>query len=56
MTWMRDFVPEPRSAPPCATTPTPRGWPALSEDEELWLRQLLDRLPDALDLDADHRR
>jgi len=49
--WTRDFVPE-------ADRTTVRAEPDvarlrdLSEDEQLWLAQLLDRLPDELDLEA----
>ena len=49
--WIRDFVPESdrttvRSSPDLARLGS------LSEEEHLWLAQLLDRLPDELDLDA----
>ncbi len=50
MTWMSEYVPESerttvRSGPDTARLA------ALDEDEELWLRHLLDRLPDRLELD-----
>ena len=51
MNWTRDFVPESdrttvRSAPDLSRLSS------LTEDEQLWLAQLLDRLPDELDLEA----
>ena len=51
MTWTRDFVPE-------SDRTTVRHLPdltrlsSLTEDEHLWLAQLLDRLPDPLDLES----
>ncbi len=51
MTWMAEFVPaEDRTA--VRSEPDTARLSALSEDEEIWLRQLLDRLPDELELDA----
>jgi lysyl-tRNA synthetase class 1 len=51
MTWMSDFVPvEDRTT--VRETPDAERLAALSEDEERWLRQLLDRLPDQLELDS----
>ena len=51
MTWMADFVPvEDRTT--VRETPDAARLAALSEDEELWLRQLLDRLPDQLELES----
>lgn len=51
MAWMADFVPgEERTT--VRETPDAARLAALSEDEELWLRQLLDRLPDQLDLES----
>jgi lysyl-tRNA synthetase class 1 len=50
MTWMSEFV-------PASERTTVREQPdadrlaALANDEELWLRQLLDRLPDHLELE-----
>ncbi len=50
MTWMSEFVPaEDRTT--VRETPATERLAALTEDEELWLRQLLDRLPDQLELD-----
>lgn len=51
MTWTRDFVPESERTT-VRTEPDVARLRALSEDEELWLAQLLDRLPDELDLDS----
>jgi lysyl-tRNA synthetase class 1 len=51
MAWMSDFVPE-QDRTTVRETPDARRLAALSEDEELWLRQLLDRLPDHLDLES----
>lgn len=51
MTWMSDFVPE-EDRTTVRETPDAARLAALSEDEELWLRQLLDRLPDQLDLES----
>ena len=50
MTWTTEFVPG-RTAPR-APSPDAERLAALDEDERLWLALLLDRLPDALDLDA----
>ena len=51
MTWTAEFVPaEDRTT--VRSTPDVERLTALDEDEELWLAQLLDRLPDDLDLDA----
>ena len=50
MTWMSEL----RARADRTTvreTPDAARLAALSEDEELWLRQLLDRLPDHLELD-----
>lgn len=50
MTWVSEYVPaEDRTT--VRTEPDAERLAALSEDEEVWLRQLLDRLPDRLDLD-----
>jgi lysyl-tRNA synthetase class 1 len=50
MTWTRDFVPaEDRTT--VRTEPDRDRLAALDEDEALWLRQLLDRMPDELDLE-----
>ena len=50
MTWISEFVPaEERTT--VRESPDLERLAALSEDEELWLRQLLDRLPDHLELD-----
>jgi lysyl-tRNA synthetase class 1 len=51
MTWMADFVPE-EDRTTVRETPDADRLARLSEDEELWLRQLLDRLPDQLDLES----
>ena len=51
MTWMADFVPE-EDRTTVRETPDTARLARLSEDEELWLRQLLDRLPDQLDLES----
>ena len=50
MTWTSEFVPAEDRTNVRATPDTDR-LAALSEDEELWLRQLLDRLPDHLELE-----
>ncbi|MCY7394841.1 MAG: lysine--tRNA ligase [Nocardioides sp.] len=51
MTWMSDFVPaEERTT--VRDSPDLERLAHLSEDEERWLAQLLDRLPDTLELDA----
>lgn len=44
-TWATEFVPESERTT-VRETPDTERLAALSEDEELWLRQLLDRLPD----------
>jgi lysyl-tRNA synthetase class 1 len=50
MTWTSEFVPaEDRTT--VRETPDTDRLSALNEDEELWLRQLLDRMPDDLHLD-----
>ncbi|GAA4756366.1 lysine--tRNA ligase [Nocardioides endophyticus] len=51
MTWMADFVPE-EDRTTVRETPDAERLARLSEDEELWLRQLLGRLPDQLDLES----
>ena len=51
MTWTSEFVPaEDRTT--VRETPDADRLAALNEDEELWLRQLLDRLPDHLELES----
>ena len=50
MTWMSEFVPQ-EERTTVRQTPDLDRLAALSEDEELWLRQLLDRMPDELQLD-----
>jgi len=47
-TWMTDYV-DPEDRTSVRTTADADRLRALSEDEELWLRQLLDRLPDSFD-------
>ena len=50
MTWMSEYVPaEDRTT--VRETKDAERLASLTEDEELWLRQLLDRLPDRLELD-----
>ncbi|NYG54550.1 lysine--tRNA ligase [Nocardioides perillae] len=50
MTWTQDFVPaEERTT--VRSEPDAARLAALDEDEELWLRMLLDRMPDELDLE-----
>ncbi|WP_395659266.1 lysine--tRNA ligase [Nocardioides sp.] len=50
MTWVSEFVPaEDRTT--VRESPDTDRLAALDEDEELWLRQLLDRLPDHLELE-----
>jgi len=50
MTWMSDFVPaEERTT--VRDAPDVERLARLTEDEELWLAQLLDRLPDTFGLD-----
>jgi lysyl-tRNA synthetase, class I len=51
MTWTRDFVPD-SDRTTVRTAPDLSRLSSLTEDERLWLAQLLDRLPDDLDLDA----
>ena len=51
MTWTSEFVPEEDRTTVRETADTER-LPGAREDEELWLRQLLDRMPDHLELDA----
>jgi lysyl-tRNA synthetase, class I len=51
MTWMSDFVPVEDRTTVRESADADR-LAALSEDEELWLRQLLDRLPDHLELES----
>jgi lysyl-tRNA synthetase class 1 len=51
MTWTRDFVP-PSDRTTVRTSPDVSRLASLSEDEHLWLAQLLDRLPDALELES----
>ncbi|NYD56685.1 lysyl-tRNA synthetase class 1 [Nocardioides marinisabuli] len=50
MTWMSEYVPESERTTVRSEPDTAR-LAALDEDEELWLRQLLDRMPDRLELD-----
>ncbi|WP_182524829.1 lysine--tRNA ligase [Nocardioides dongkuii] len=50
MTWTADYVPESERTTVRAT-PDEDRLAALDEDEELWLAQLLDRLPDEPDAD-----
>ncbi|WP_341228685.1 lysine--tRNA ligase [Nocardioides salarius] len=49
MTWMSEYVPETERTTVRPEPDTAR-LAALDEDEELWLRHLLDRLPDRLEL------
>jgi lysyl-tRNA synthetase class 1 len=49
--WIRDFVPA-SDRTTVRTSPDTDRLAALSEDEQLWLAQLLDRLPDTLELEA----
>lgn len=51
MTWTSEFVP-PEDRTTVRTAPDTERLAALSEDEELWLAQLLDRMPDELELDT----
>jgi lysyl-tRNA synthetase, class I len=51
MTWTRDFVPA-SDRTTVRTSPDLSRLSSLTEDEHLWLAQLLDRLPDQLDLDS----
>jgi lysyl-tRNA synthetase class 1 len=48
--WMLEFVPE-SDRTTVRSTPDAERLAALSEDEQLWLAQLLDRLPDELELE-----
>jgi len=48
--WIRDFVPE-ADRTTVRTRPDHERLARLSEDEELWLAQLLDRMPDELELE-----
>ena len=50
MTWTTEFVPAEDRTTVRATPDTAR-LAALTEDEQLWLAQLLDRMPDELDLE-----
>ncbi|WP_220794726.1 lysine--tRNA ligase [Nocardioides pelophilus] len=50
-TWMTDYV-DPEDRTDVRSSPDEARLAALSDDEEAWLRQLLDRLPDSFD-DAD---
>jgi len=50
MTWTAEFVP-PEDRTTVRATPDAERLAALDEDEELWLSQLLDRLPDELELE-----
>ena len=50
MTWTTEFVPPEDRTTVRATADTAR-LAALTEDEQLWLAQLLDRMPDELDLE-----
>lgn len=49
--WMRDFVPE-SDRTTVRTEPDAERLAALTEGEQLWLAQLLERLPDDLELEA----
>jgi lysyl-tRNA synthetase class 1 len=51
MTWTRDFVPE-ADRTTVRTSPDVDRLRSLTEDEQLWLAHLLDRLPDELDVDT----
>ena len=51
MTWTRDFVPA-SDRTTVRTSPDVSRLSSLTSDERLWLSQLLDRLPDQLDLEA----
>lgn len=50
MAWTADLPAEERTT--VRTSPDSARLAALSEDEELWLAQLLDRMPDVLDLEG----
>ena len=49
--WIRDFVPASERTT-VRTAPDVARLSSLTEDEQLWLAQLLDRLPDSLDLES----
>lgn len=49
-TWITDYV-DPDERTTVREQPDTERLAALTEDEELWLRQLLDRLPDSFDTD-----
>ena len=51
MNWTRDFVPESERTT-VRTAPDLERLSSLTEDEQRWLAQLLDRLPDELDLES----
>ena len=51
MTWARDFVPESERTT-VRTSPDLERLSSLTADEHRWLTQLLDRLPDSLDLES----
>ncbi|MDO9497034.1 MAG: lysine--tRNA ligase, partial [Nocardioides sp.] len=51
MTWTSEFVPEDERTT-VRTAPDTDRLAALTEDETLWLAQLLDRLPDTFDLES----
>jgi lysyl-tRNA synthetase class 1 len=51
ITWTRDFVPD-SDRTTVRTSPDVARLSSLTEDEHLWLAQLLDRLPDSLDLES----
>ncbi len=50
MTWTLEFVP-PEDRTTVRETPDAERLAALSEDEQIWIAQLLDRMPDRLELD-----
>ena len=50
MTWMSEYVPEDERTT-VRSAPDVDRLASLTEDEELWLRHLLDRLPDELELE-----
>ncbi len=51
MNWTRDYVP-PSDRTTVRTAPDSSRLSSLTEDEQRWLTQLLDRLPDSLDLES----
>jgi lysyl-tRNA synthetase class 1 len=51
MTWTSEFVPQ-EERTTVREKPDVERLSSLNEDEEIWLRQLLDRLPDHLELEA----